>query len=122
MKGAKTISLIHDIGSIRTHRLTPTQEVKRLSHSDYILASNTKMTEWLKAHGMKKPMGALGLFDYRSANFNQHDRTFNPQKIKVAYAGALHCWMPAFAQFLLNLRNALSKVSFSFTITLDILS
>ena len=35
-------------------------------------------------------MGALGLFDYRSANFNQHDRTFNPQKIKVAYAGALH--------------------------------
>ena len=62
MKGAKTISLIHDIGSIRTHRLTPTQEVKRLSHSDYILASNTKMTEWLKAHGMKKPMGALGLF------------------------------------------------------------
>ena len=90
MKGAKTISLIHDIGSIRTHRLTPTQEVKRLSHSDYILASNTKMTEWLKAHGMKKPMGALGLFDYRSANFNQHDRTFNPQKIKVAYAGALH--------------------------------
>lgn len=90
MKGAKTISLIHDIGSIRTHRLTPTQEVKRLSHSDYILASNTKMTEWLKAHGMKKSMGALGLFDYRSANFNQHNRTFNPQKIKVAYAGALH--------------------------------
>lgn len=38
----------------------------------------------------EKPMGALGLFDYRSTNFNQHDRTFNPQKIKVAYAGALH--------------------------------
>ena len=33
---------------------------------------------------------------------------------------AVGCWMPAFAQFLLNLRNALSKVSFSLTITLDI--
>ena len=90
MKGAKTISLIHDIGSIRTHRLTPTQEVTRLSHSDYILASNPKMTEWLKAHGMKKPMGALGLFDYCSPNFNSQAHPFNSQQIKVAYAGALH--------------------------------
>lgn len=90
LKGAKTISLIHDIGSIRTHRLTPAQEVQRLSHSDYILASNLKMKEWLKAHGMKRPMGALGLFDYRSPLFNQDTRTFSPQDIKVAYAGALH--------------------------------
>ena len=89
-KGAQTISLIHDIGSIRTHRLTPAQEVKRLSHSDYILASNSKMTEWLKAHDMKKPMRALGIFDYHSPNFNQQKHSFDPQKTRVAYAGALH--------------------------------
>lgn len=94
-KGAKTVSLIHDIGSIRTHRLTPQQEVNRLSNSDYIIASNEKMTEWLKKHDMRKPMASLGIFDYRAPYFNQASRT-NPVKdkaepnIKIVYAGALH--------------------------------
>lgn len=91
IKGANTISLIHDIGSIRTHRLTPQQEVKRLSHSDYLIATNLMMREWLLKHGMQKPIGALGLWDYRAPHFNKYpDRTFNPQDIKIAYAGALH--------------------------------
>lgn len=94
-KEAKTISIIHDIGSIRTHRLTPQQEVNRLSNSDYIIASNERMLEWLKGHGMRKPMGALGIFDYRAPFFNQTSPT-NPVKdkaepnIKIVYAGALH--------------------------------
>ena len=94
-KGAKTVSLIHDIGSIRTHRLSPQQEVNRLSNSDYIIASNDKMVEWLKSHGMRKPMGSLGIFDYRAPYFNQTSPP-NPVKeeaepnIKLVYAGALH--------------------------------
>lgn len=89
MKGAVTVALIHDIGSIRTHRLTPQQEVKRLSNSDYIIASNEKMIEWLKEHGMKKPMVPLQLFDYRSPFFNLNEA--KPcQQASVVYAGALH--------------------------------
>lgn len=94
-KGAKTVSLIHDIGSIRTHRLSPQQEINRLSNSDYIIASNERMVEWLKSHGMRKPMGSLGIFDYRAPFFNQTSPT-NPVKdeaepnIKIVYAGALH--------------------------------
>ena len=33
----------------------------------------------------------------------------------------ISCWIPALAQLLLKRRKALSKVSFSFTITFDIL-
>lgn len=90
IKGAKTISLVHDIGSIRTHRLTPQQEVKRLSHSDYILATNSKMKEWLLNHHMQKPIEGLGLWDYRAPYFNQHGATSTIHPIRIAYAGAIH--------------------------------
>ena len=68
MKGAKTVSLIHDLGSFRRKKLTIQKEINRLSNSDYIIASNEKMKGWLKEHGLQKPVGALGLFDYRSAS------------------------------------------------------
>ena len=60
MKGAKTVSLIHDLGSFRRKKLTVEKEISRLSHSDYIIASNENMKKWLKEHGMQKPVGALG--------------------------------------------------------------
>ena len=88
LKGAKTISLIHDLGSFRRKKLTVEKEISRLSHSDYIIASNDNMASWLKEHGLKKPVGALGLFDYRSAAYCQKAATkrANP---RVVYAGAL---------------------------------
>ena len=90
-KGAKTISLIHDIGSIRTHRLTTQQEVKRLSHSDYILATNNKMKEWLISNNFQKPIEGLGLWDYRSPYFNKNSHPIcNPGNISSVYAGAIH--------------------------------
>lgn len=89
MKGAVTLALIHDIGSIRTHRLTPQQEVKRLSHSDYLITSNAKMSEWLKEHDMKRTMIPLQLFDYRAPDFNLNEAK-TCQQTSVVYAGALH--------------------------------
>lgn len=74
MKGAKTVSLIHDLGSFRRKKLTVEKEISRLSHSDYIIASNENMKKWLKEHGMQKPVGALGLFDYHSASPCQEKR------------------------------------------------
>lgn len=85
LKGARTVSLIHDLGSFRRKKLTIQKEINRLSNSDYIIASNEKMKGWLKEHGLQKPVGALGLFDYRSESKIVTER----EQIKVVYAGAL---------------------------------
>ena len=90
-KGAKTVSLIHDLGSFRRKKLSIQKEISRLSHSDYIIASNENMKSWLLAHGLEKPIGSLGLFDYRSLSFHEpqassSDTTLNPT---IVYAGAL---------------------------------
>ena len=88
LKGARTVSLIHDLGSFRRKKLTIQKEINRLSNSDYIIASNEKMKGWLKEHGLQKPVGALGLFDYRSASRCSEEVTEREQ-VKVVYAGAL---------------------------------
>ncbi len=46
------------------------------------------MKGWLKEHGLQKPVGALGLFDYRSASKCSEEVTEREQ-VKVVYAGAL---------------------------------
>lgn len=97
MKGAKTVSLIHDLGSFRRKKLSIEKEISRLSHSDYIIASNENMKTWLKEHGMKKPVGALGLFDYRSTSFNEHSSKDTLRNAtNVVYAGALSMRKNAF--------------------------
>ena len=88
LKGARTVSLIHDLGSFRRKKLTIQKEINRLSDSDYIIASNEKMKGWLKEHGLQKPVGALGLFDYRSESKCSEEVTEREQ-VKVVYAGAL---------------------------------
>ncbi len=90
LKGAKTISLIHDLGSFRRKKLTVEKEIRRLSHSDYIIASNENMANWLKKQGLKKNVGALGLFDYRAKSFNLSKKeAVIMNKPNVVYAGAL---------------------------------
>ncbi len=88
LKGAKTVSLIHDLGSFRRKKLSIEKEISRLSHSYYIIASNENMKGWLQEHGLQKPIGALGLFDYRSVSFNQNSSNL-PSTASVVYAGAL---------------------------------
>lgn len=88
LKGAKTVSQIHDLGSFRRKKLTIQKEINRLSNSDYIIASNEKMKGWLEEHGLQKPVGALGLFDYRSESKCPEEVTEREQ-VKVVYAGAL---------------------------------
>ena len=98
MKGAKTVSLIHDLGSFRRKKLTVEKEISRLSHSNYIIASNENMKNWLQEHGVQRPIGTLGLFDYRSNTFHQ-SQTLPSQvseKPSVVYAGALSMRKNAF--------------------------
>lgn len=91
MKGAKTVSLIHDLGSFRRKKLSIQKEISRLSHSDYIIASNENMQGWLKEHGLEKPIGSLGLFDYRSHSFHEPQAPSSniTKNSTVVYAGAL---------------------------------
>ena len=66
-KGARTITLIHDLGTFRRRKLTAPQEMRRLSHTDYIIAHNDRMKQWLVEHGRDgNTVGTLGIFDYLS--------------------------------------------------------
>ena len=65
-RGAKVVAVIHDLGSFRRRKLTVEQEIRRLGHSDYIIAHNTKMKDWLVGHGCRVPVGELEIFDYLS--------------------------------------------------------
>ena len=66
-KGAHTITLIHDLGTFRRRKLTAPQEMRRLSHTDYIIAHNDRMKQWLVEHGRDgSTVGTLGIFDYLS--------------------------------------------------------
>ena len=88
MRGAKVITLIHDLGSMRRKKLTIDKEIKRLMHSDYVIASNEVMSKWLSDHGYTNPLGALGLFDYRSQT-SHIDVTDQHKVPMLVYAGAL---------------------------------
>lgn len=88
MRGAKTMALIHDLGSMRRKKLTIEKEIRRLMHADRVIASNETMKCWLRDHGFTKPLGALGLFDYRS----KAERTTWPNRHErpiLVYASAL---------------------------------
>lgn len=89
-RGAKVVALIHDLGSMRRRKLTIEKEILRLMHADYVIASNDTMKGWLLQHGFTHGLGALQLFDYRSAStcpdIVASERTALP---RVVYAGAL---------------------------------
>lgn len=65
-RGGKVITLIHDLGAFRRHKLTPKQEIKLLANSDYIIVHNESMKSWLIEQGCKIPLYCLEIFDYLS--------------------------------------------------------
>ncbi len=76
LKGAKTVTLIHDLGTFRRRKLTAEKEVKRLSHTDVIIVHNQCMNDWLTEHGCRVPLVNLDIFDYLST---EEPLTLNPQ-------------------------------------------
>lgn len=96
LKGAKTISLIHDLGSFRRHKLSEAQERKRLSHTDYIIATNEAMKHWLLSQDYKTPIGALGFHDYLSLSKPVFRERKDTQPWKIVYAGTLRLKKNAF--------------------------
>lgn len=88
-KRAKVITLIHDLGSFRRKKLTYSQEICRLQHSDYLITLNDSMSAWLKAQGCTVPMGSLMVWDYLSLSSPSDEDKPVPPFYTVVYAGAL---------------------------------
>lgn len=88
LRGCKVVTIIHDLGSFRRKRLTIEQEIKRLDHSDYIIAHNEAMKQWLLKHKSKAQIGCLEIFDYLSPDKAVTDKS-TPLPYTVVYAGAL---------------------------------
>ena len=99
LRHARTLAVIHDLGSFRRKKLTVPQEVARLMNADYVIASNDVMRQWLQSVGFTKPIGSLGLFDYHSPAWNSptqeltNSETHTPT---IVYAGGLSLRKNAF--------------------------
>lgn len=89
LRGAKVITLIHDLGSFRRHKLTVEQEINRLNHSDYVIVHNDAMKKWLANQGCKAQLGTLELFDYLSATTAAPAADVK-KPFEILYAGALN--------------------------------
>lgn len=89
-RGVRTVTLIHDLGSCRRKKLTPDKEVKRLSRSDHVIASNKAMGDRLREMGYAGSPDALGLWDYLTdASPRRLPRRPGRELPRVAYAGGL---------------------------------
>ncbi len=88
--GARVITLIHDLGSMRRKKLTERQEIARLMHADYVIASNATMRQWLSDRGYTHGLGQLELFDYRSQAATPRRAPLRQGELPaIIYAGAL---------------------------------
>lgn len=105
LKGAKTITLIHDLGSFRRQKLTIQEEIRRLNRSHYIIAHNRSMQQWLKQQGLTVPSGCLEIFDYLSPEPTT-PRTADSSFYKIVYAGGLN---PRKNKFLYEVGESISN-------------
>ena len=103
LKGAKTISLIHDLGCFRRKKLTIEQELKRLNHTDYVIATNQAMKGWLEQQGLEKPIGALGFHDYLSPSVAANKKHQPNEAWNIVYAGSRSLRTDAFILKMLEL-------------------
>ena len=95
VKGAKVVTIIHDLGAFRRKKLTPEQENKRLGMTDYLIVHNRTMKDYLIEHGFKGGIHCLEIFDYLSDK--NPDKSSAPHEPwRVIYAGNLGRWRNQF--------------------------
>lgn len=93
-RGAKTVTLIHDLGSFRRRKLDIDEEIEKLSHTDVIIAANGNTVKWLRDHGCKVAMTEQHVWDYLSpARPSEKEQN----RISCVYVGNLR---PSFNGFL----------------------
>lgn len=94
-KGARVVTIIHDLGAFRRKKLTPIQENKRLSLTDFLIVHNQTMREHLREHGFNGGIHNLEIFDYLSVEPVQPLRKPH-MPWRVVYAGHLGHWRNEF--------------------------
>ena len=99
VRGAKIITLVHDLGAFRRKKLTPAQEIAKLSKSDVIIAHNPNMEAWLRENGFTKPIVLLGIWDYLGKQTRQIVKTKMPTS-DIHFIGDLHPSQNAFLYLL----------------------
>ncbi len=105
IRGGKVITVIHDLGSFRRKKLTVDKEIKRLNHTDFLIAHNIFMKEWLLQKGVNKTIECLEIFDYLSPTLADERNNPEKQPYKVIYAGGLSYKKNRFLYLLDNLMN-----------------
>ena len=112
MKEARVVTVIHDLGAFRRHKLTPEGENKRLSKTDFLIVHNATMRDYLVAHGFQGGIHCLQIFDFLSAvapevvNAKICGKSENGKSLwHVVYAGHLGRWRNEFLYHLDPIMN-----------------
>ncbi len=95
LRQAKVVSLIHDLGAFRRHKLTPEGENRLLSNSDVLIVHNESMEKWLLDKGYTNKIIRLGIFDYISPSVARDYREPH-SPWSVIFAGGLGAWRSGF--------------------------
>lgn len=96
-RGVKVVTLIHDLGSCRRKKLTEAEELKRLNHTDHLIASNKVMGQKLRNMGYEGSLDALGIWDYLTDTAPRLlPRRRSNELPRVVYAGGLSMRKNAF--------------------------
>ena len=95
MKRGRVVTVIHDLGAFRHHKLTPEGENRRLSKTDFLIVHNPTMRDYLIEHGYKGGIHCLQIFDYLSP-CQPAGYTTPHAPWRVVYAGNLARWRNEF--------------------------
>lgn len=100
-RGAKVVTLIHDLGCFRRKRLGVSEEITRLDKSSELLVHTREMASWLRKHGINVPIREIGLWDYLSDSVKDLEEE-GKEGLTLVYAGDLRRrsneWIYKFAQ------------------------
>lgn len=99
LRGAKVVTVIHDLGAFRRHKLTPEHENSRLSKTDFLIVHNPTMRDYLIDHGFRGGIHCLQIFDYLSPVTSEIvNRKSSSRKSPwhIVYGGHLGRWRNEF--------------------------
>lgn len=89
LNGAAVVTVIHDLGAFRRHKLTPEKENRRLSAVDVLIVHNATMKQYLIENGFKGRIQCLEIFDFLSDNTPAQATLPAAHPWRIAYAGNL---------------------------------
>lgn len=93
LRGAKVVTLMHDLISLRIKHSSIQGEIDRLNKSDAVIGHNPTFCQWLCDHGYvghdgKRVIEPLRIFDFLSDSRSPNRKSTWPLR-KVVYAGQL---------------------------------